>query len=243
MKLSYSISQIDSLTPSQLGAMYELMNAHYLDISIERFNADLEWKDEVILLHDQSHQIKGFSTIAWNPCNTATSEYDILFSGDTIIHKEHWGTQELVRGFCHRAGEWKARHSKKIYWYLISKGYRTYLYLPLFAKKFHPSPYEKNPELERIAATTSSCIFGDAWKTGEGLIRFPSSHGRLTPQLADDIENRMNNPYVSFFNSRNPRFSQGEELVCITEMTQPNLKRMAALGFEGGLSASQESGT
>ena len=211
--------------------MHQLMAAHYEEVTAERFNEDLSRKDEVILLLDSAGVIRGFTTIAWNPAGFQ-SEGDILFSGDTIIDRACWGTQELVKAFCRRAGEWRRIHDRRLFWFLISKGHRTYLYLPLFARHFHPHPDQVEPEMSALASKVAGALFGDAWKCDEGVIRFPASQGHLREEL---VVERGCNPWVRFFNESNPGHIHGEELVCITEMVEGNLRRVALQAFKEGM--------
>ena len=221
---------VASLTLAERSAMHALMTAHYEAVPRERFDRDLAHKDEVLVLLDAEHVIRGFTTIAWNPAGLMP-EGDILYSGDTIIDRACWGTQELVRAFCRRAGEWKQQHGRRLFWFLISKGHRTYLYLPLFARRFHPHPANGEPEWAGIAGRVAASLFGDAWKAEEGVIRFPSSHGHLRGEMS---VRRSGNPWVSYFLFRNPGHLQGEELVCLTEMDEANLRRGALASFREG---------
>lgn len=222
------------LTDGERDAMHALMTEHYEAVPRERFDADLAGKDEVLLLHDEAGGLRGFTTLAWNPAGVLPAG-DILFSGDTIIDRSCWGTQELVRAFCRRAGEWRATSGRPLFWFLLSKGHRTYLYLPVFARRFHPHPERAEPDWEKLASRVGAGMFGDAWKPDEGVIRFPASHGHLRGDLAATSRERRQNPWVRFFLERNPGYAQGEELVCLTEMSEDNLRRGALASFRVGL--------
>jgi hypothetical protein len=234
IQLASSIRDVASITAHEADAMHALMARHYEAVPRERFDADLAKKDEVVMLHDDTGTLRGFTTLAWNPAGVMP-EGDILFSGDTIIDESCWGSQELVRAFCQRAGAWRAKSGRRLFWLLISKGHRTYLYLPLFARRFHPHPEQEEPALERLAARVAETMFGNSWLPQDGVVRFDESHGHLRGDLADDTRARQDNPWVSFFLERNPRYDRGEELVCLTEMTDENLRRGALAAFrEGG---------
>jgi hypothetical protein len=228
--LKSSTRLVSSLTLVERRTMHNLMTAHYEAVPWERFEADLSAKDEVLMLHDAGANLCGFTTLAWNPAGQF-KEGDILFSGDTIIDRRYWGTQELVRAFCRRAGEWKAVSGRRLFWFLISKGHRTYLYLPLFARRFHPHPENQEAEWARLAGHVAARLFGESWKPVEGVIRFPSSQGHLREELAIG---RGTNPWVLYFLERNPGYARGEELVCFTEMGESNLRRGALTAFREG---------
>lgn len=210
--------------------MHELMTAHYEAVSREVFERDLSAKDEVLMLHNPDGMLCGFTTLAWNPGGDL-AEGDIMFSGDTIIDRRCWGTQELVRAFCRRAGKWKAAHGRPLFWFLISKGHRTYMYLPLFARRFHPHPENQETEWAMLAGKVATRLFGDNWKLEEGVIRFPSSLGHLREELTPGSRA---SPWFRYFEQRNPGHAQGEELVCLTEMDESNMRRGALAAFREG---------
>ena len=229
--LKSSTRLVSSLTLAERQAMHDLMTAHYEAVPWDRFEADLSAKDEVLLLHDMDETLRGFTTLAWNPVGHL-DEGDILFSGDTIIDRRCWGTQELVRAFCRRAGEWKAANGRRLFWFLISKGHRTYLYLPLFARRFHPHPENEETEWAGLAGRVANRLFGESWKPEEGVIRFPESQGHLREEW---VIGRDSNPWVHYFLECNPGYARGEELVCFTEMDESNLRRGALAAFREGI--------
>ncbi|MGB6220604.1 hypothetical protein [Haloferula sp.] len=232
--LSSRTVAIDDLTDDEKSRMFELFGAAYDCVSEPRFRDDLAWKDEVILLVDACDVIQGFTTLAFNPKGFRHELGDLLFSGDTIIDPAHWGSSELVRAFCERAGRWRAHHERRLFWMLISKGHRTFLFLPLYAKRFHPNPSSNENEFREVATTAARHLFAEAWCAADGVIRFPEAIGQLKPELADGSHRREGKRMVRFFLERNPGFAHGDELVCLTELSPSNLKRAALGGYLQG---------
>ena len=214
--------------------MFQLLEENYSSVSREIFYEDLGSKDFVGLLMDHANIIQGFTTIA---LRTRHPDYNVLFSGDTIITPKHWGSQELVRGFCNAAGSFLATSTKPLYWFLISKGHRTYLYLPLFTRKFFPDPNSQNEDLAAIAKTESMLMFPQYYDQEQGLLVFPESRGELRPELIAATLFRETNEYIRFFRERNPGFVRGNELVCITELSPSNLKGIAKRWLVRGMSS------
>ena len=229
-KLHYQLKPLQSLEAQECDRMFTLMTSNYDHVCIERFKQDLAWKQYIILLKDGFEIIQGFSTLAINPQGTGTTDYTILYTGDTIIEPAYWGSQELVKAFCITAGQiLRLNSNKKLYWYLISKGHRTYLYLPLFFKRYFPSTDEarENPAHLTIIDRCSTLIFGNAWNASRGILSFVENQGCLNKELAQSTYARAHHPHVAHFLKLNPGFYKSDELVCLTEISTNNMRRMA----------------
>jgi hypothetical protein len=178
-------------------------------------------KDVVILLRDRSHQqVCGFSTQMILRQRFGGREVRALFSGDTIIAPSHWGDQELRRGWCrYAAAALTAEPGVPLYWFLMTKGYRTYLYLPVFFRDFFPHYDRETPrELQSLLDGFARQKFGDAYDASSGLIRFTETG---VP------ERRAHDPHVKFFLQHNPGYVNGVELACITEISHENIRPFA----------------
>ena len=228
--LYYILVQKEDLKDEETHRMYELMISNYSEITPEIFQKDLDQKQLIGLIKDVSDRIQGFTTYAVDPAGTDGSNHHIIFSGDTIIDPKHWGTQILMKGWCHTIGRIIASdNNKNWYWYLLSKGHRTFMYLPLFFKQYYPSPLpaDNHDCLAEIADITSTKLYGDSWKKDLGIIRFDHYHSALNVELAEATFKKTNSPFVRFFLERNPEFHKGDELVCIAHLHPDNLIRTA----------------
>ena len=216
--------------------MYELMQSHYDHVTKKRFDDDLDAKDGAIILYDENDQIQGFSTLVWY--SDVLGDSDVVFSGDTIIDRKHWGSRELVNEFCRLCGERFASHDRPLHWFLISKGHRTYQFLPLFSKQWHPMPDRYDEKLADDAAQCAQKLFGDAcWCEDSGVLRFKDSLGQMKPDVAAATQQRKQNSYVEFFCERNPGYKSGDELVCLVNMHEENLRGTALRAFRKGMGA------
>src|SRR5437016_3275828 len=212
----------------RLFALYEL---YYEGADRKRFFDDLDEKDCVILLID-GEEIAGFST-------QRVFEFGrvrVLFSGDTIIDPRHWGTQELVRAWCRFAGRTKAQApDAPLYWFLISKGHRTYMYLPLFFARFHPSCDHTPTAFESdLMHSLGESRYGDRYNPATGLIDEVAPLDRLRPEI-DSAPGRARNRHVAYFIDRNPRYAGGVELLCLTEIAAENMRSFARREMERGM--------
>jgi hypothetical protein len=237
--LHAQIREIDALSADDKGDMFALYAQYYDSTSEETFLADLSDKDHVFLLFDRSGQLQGFSTLV-----VLTHEHDgvvrrMIFSGDTIIHHEHWGEQTLAFAWIRFAGRIKARQPQTpLDWFLIVKGHRTYRYLPVFSRRYypawsHPTPPETKAWMDRLARVR----FGEHYDPVTGLLRFPRSRGYLRQNWAAVPEEDRHRPEVRFFLERNPGYTHGHELVCLTELHENNLKPLARRLFLQGMNA------
>ena len=180
-----------------------------------------------------------FTTLYVGEHSIAGQTVRSVFSGDTIIHHEFWGEQALPHAWCQFTGELKAQQPDvPLYWFLIVKGHRTYRYLRVFSKKFYPVYSESTPEsLQTIMDHLGHARFNQNYHKASGLIQFPTSHGHLKPQWTGIDAKAVKNRDVNFFLQRNPNHHAGDEMVCLTELTESNLQRYAlaafTLGFNG----------
>lgn len=239
--LTFKLHMRTSLTSRDKDRMFALMDANYNRMDRSVFESDLFKKDYVGLIYDEKDIIQGFTTFAVNPGGTGNEVYQVIFSGDTVISPEHWGTQVMMRMWCLTVGSIIGTDmSKKWYWYLLSKGHRTYLYLPFFFKTYYPSPeqHERSKEYHLIADDVSKALYPDYWNPSKGVIEFDNSMGELVPELADATYKKANSTFVKFFLTQNPNFYKGNELVCITEISLENTIRAAHTVIKEGIAHS-----
>ncbi|MDZ7846362.1 MAG: hypothetical protein U5L96_06150 [Owenweeksia sp.] len=236
-KLSHHFTSPARLEQEQLKRMYRLMEENYDCVSFAAFKKDLSGKDYVSLLVDENLQIQGFSTYALNPAGTGTENYNILFSGDTIINPEYWGSRILAKSWAEVVGTLLKKYpAKKLYWLLISKGHRTFMYLPVFFNEFVPHiDMEGKAHLTEIAARSATKMFGQSFKPKTGLIEFEKSHGQLKESLAHGTVEKQQHEWINFFVQQNPRFYEGVELVCLAEISEANMKPLGWRMIEQGM--------
>ena len=239
-RLQAQVRERAALAASDVARMYALYAAYYDGTSFALFADDLAAKSHVIELM-AGGTLYGFSTLAVLPFEHRGAANVALFSGDTIIDQSHWGEQALVAAFCRFAGRLRAQRAAPLYWLLISKGYRTYRYLSLFARSYYPQHGALTPPAmqERLDALAQR-KFGDAFDAGTGVVRFPQSRGHLKPAWADVRDHLRQHDVVRFFLARNPGYAAGDELVCLTELAADNLRSFARRAFVEGLHAADE---
>jgi hypothetical protein len=225
---------VAALRDAERREMFALYERYYEGTSYARFAADLADKSRVLVLRDESGALCGFSTLASYEREFNGQRLGVLFSGDTVVDERHWGQQALAFAWLRLAGEMKSqRPAMPLYWFLISKGHRTYRYLSAFSREFHPAPDRATPVgTAGLMAFLARDRFGDAYDERTGVLRFPRSLGQLRGAYAAVPPAHRRLPEVAFFLERNPGYARGDELVCLCELRADNLRPMARRAFQ-----------
>lgn len=212
--------------------MFALYDRYYGGGDATTFRADLDDKSHLIWLVE-SDRLRGFSTLATQTFRTSGHEARAVFSGDTIIDHEYWGEQALARAFCRFAGTLKAeRPEQPLYWFLISKGYRTYRYLHAFAHRYFPHPHEATPpDFQACMNELARERFGSAYRADLGIVRFEPVRGYLRAPWNSVRDGLQPRPEVRHFLDRNAGYVDGDELVCLAELSESNLRSIARREF------------
>lgn len=228
MELEPHIVARNRLTDAIREDMYALHARHFANVRRQRFMDDLDEKDWVILLQKRGGGVAGFSTQKLMQPVGASGAARFLFSGDTIVEREHWNTPFIAGCFGHLMLKLMDRYGEDdLYWFLISKGFRTYRFLPVFFNRFWPAPDLETPRA--MAALLSAAAlrrYGESFDPASGLIRIQGGD-HLSSELAEVPQARRHDPHVAFFLKRNPRFAEGEELACLAPIRRDNLNAYA----------------
>jgi len=204
------------LTGAEIEAMWVLFQEHYDQAERAIFQRDLDGKDWVILVRDAEEQIQGFSTLALYQTTTAGRPHSVVYSGDTIIRPEFWGTPELPRTWIKTVLKASDGMVQPLYWLLISAGYKTYRFLPICFKQFYPCcTCPTPPEVQAILDQLAIQRFGSDYSAETGVTRFRVGATPLRAGIAEVTAERLKDPHVAFFVERNPGYAQGDELVCL----------------------------
>lgn len=230
MRLQGKIIEVDTLSVAQRDRMFELMTAYFDGVNRTMFDEDLREKRWVILLHDYiTGEIEGFSTQMILERTIDGADFKAVFSGDTIIHKDYWGDSELVRIWGRFIVSLIQKYREaKLYWFLISMGYKTYRFLPIFFKEFYPRYDKPIPPFEkRLLDIFGNMKYPQEYNSKLGIIHPMKAKAYLKPGVADINSHLLKNPHINFFLRKNPLYHEGDELACIAELTEGNLKPIA----------------
>ena len=216
---------VADLTTCERDRMYSLMTSHFARVTRGRFEQDLSEKTWVCVVTDlASGQMIGFSTLMRFNAEVGGEPVEALFSGDTIVAREHWGQQVLHRTMGQLMLSLAEQSpTKRTYWLLICSGYKTYRFLPLFSREFYPRYNACTPSgVRRLIDTLAGDKFGSEYYPDAGIVRFDEPTP-LRPGVADIDARRLRDSHISFFVRANPGHLMGDELVCIAEVAPTNL--------------------
>src|SRR5688572_28149075 len=145
------------LGPQQRRAMHALLDAHFEGSDYDRFCRDLEEKNWVILL-EQGNELVGFSSLLVYETAHAGEPLSVVYSGDTIVRRDAWGSSALARTWIASVNQLRQLYPRgRYYWLLITSGFRTYHFLPLFWREFYPrhdaaTPADVKDLIDHLAA-------------------------------------------------------------------------------------------
>ena len=106
---------------------------------------------------------------------------------------------------------------------MLSKGYKTYRFLPLFFREFYPRPEKPlPPEIQQVINHLGRLKFPDDYDTRRGVVTARAGKDCLRHDVAPLTAERLRDPYVRFFAERNPEHARGEELCCLAPLTRAN---------------------
>ncbi|NEQ51238.1 MAG: hypothetical protein F6K11_14055 [Leptolyngbya sp. SIO3F4] len=213
---------ISHLSDDDREAMYRLLTHHFSGVTPAIFTNDLVNKNWVILIKDKQSQLKGFSTLRLYDVAVNHEDLSVVYSGDTIVDPKAWSSATLPRAWIQAINQ--LRHpNKRLFWLLISSGFRTYRLLPTFWQVFYPRYDQPTPiAMQQLMDQLAQQQFGHAYHHKTGIVRFAHPQ-KLSPILGTIPPERRDDPHIHFFEQANPNHSQGDELVCLTEICVENL--------------------
>lgn len=214
---------------SEIGGALErdmlALHARYFEgVTAHQFRRDLAEKDWAVLIREEDGRLAGFSTLRVDRLRWRGGPLTLLSSGDTIVAPEAWHSSILSRTWIESALRIHehAPHGPLL-WLLLSSGYRTYRFLPVFWREFFPRFDRPTPWATReLMRALARHRYGACFDADVGVVRFPRPAILRAPLRAVSDSRRID-PHVAFFLDANPGHERGDELVCLTELADRNL--------------------
>ena len=208
------------LREADVFAMERLYREFYVGADEADFRRDLEEKDYAILLRGTG--VCGFSTMKL----VEVVGMRVLFSGDTVVETSQRGQWGLAGGFGHMIKFVERMFpDETAYWFLISKGARTYRFLPTFFRRYVPGPVA-DADLSARLARVASALYPREYNPATGVLHFVGKKDRLRGDLL-----RMDTESVRF-RALNPGWMNGDELCCLAPLATDNLNRLGVRVIE-----------
>jgi hypothetical protein len=230
MTLHSKVRLRSDLSSHDIDAMYGLMTRHYDNTSFPIFLDDLNEKQWIIELRDDATgALKGFSTQRLIEAVVDGEMVTALFSGDTIVDRDCWGSPLLAVAWGQLAVRiMEQKQDRNLYWFLICKGFRTYRFLSVFFEEFSPCwNRETSPYHQRILETFAIQKFGSQYDAARGILKANQEAYRIKSEIDQLSDHRRDDPHIAFFFERNPGFQQGDELCCLARLSVSNFSRAA----------------
>jgi hypothetical protein len=215
------------VSPQERSDMYSLFARYYDNVNRATFEGDLDDKQWVLHLRNPDGCIAGFSTLQVYAHSGSAGPAVILYSGDTIVERACRRHGDLAGAFGHLLLRAVREHPGiPVYWLLTTKGVRTYRFLPVFFKTFYPAFDRRMPNRTRqLLDEVAAAKFGPEYSPATHIV---SHHGRrdwLCAAERDAVLERRSDPHIRFFLEKNPGYVKGDELACISEMSEENLNK------------------
>lgn len=210
--------RVTTLEAPLVDDMWRLFARYYDDVDRDAFARDLRAKRDVLLLLDRERgTLAGFSTLHAYERTVDGRRTMVIFSGDTVCDERYWGQRALHGAFLRYALRVKFAHPlKPVYWFLISKGYKTYLLLARNFPEFWPRHDRATPRWQRrLLDALATEKYGEAWLPARGLLHFTLPQGRLRSGVAPIGAVERTDPHIRFFDTANPHAADGDELCCL----------------------------
>ena len=213
----------DEISSDMVDAMHLLLADHFHGVSRKQFERDLSEKSHVVLIH-KSDKLVGFSTLLAYETHFDNEPCSVIYSGDTIVSPEAWGSTALFRAWIAAVKELRHEFPRgNLYWLLLTSGFRTYRLLPVFWREFFPRfELPTPPSTDRLLHHLARERFNKAYDEAAGIVRFAEPQ-RLREDLCEVPKGRTRDDHIAFFLSKNPNHARGDELVCITLLDDTNL--------------------
>jgi len=229
----------ESLTRADRNELFRLLSGHFEGVTESQFAQDLDEKDWVLRIR-RGDRLVGFTTLQVYATDFEGRAVNVVYSGDTITDADVWGSPVLARAWIAMVRDIQAsRLDAPWYWLLLSSGYRTYRFLPVFWREFWPCvSHDTPPAMARLLVHLATQRFGPRTPDGigfcaaTGIVRFAHPQ-RLRGDLARIPDGKLRDAHVDFFLRHNPTHADGDELVCLTDLGDHNLTAAGARMLRG----------
>ncbi|CUS40349.1 MAG: hypothetical protein KBT77_09500 [Thalassolituus oleivorans] len=224
-RLSCKFFAINQVSVPMLLEMHTIFNNYYENADLDTFILDMSKKSGVFVLKDLTNKrIVGFSTWTEMPITYKGEQAIGVFSGDTIVEEAYWGNKAMHTAFALQAVKTKLKNrGAKVFWLLISKGYKTFLLMTNNVPVHYPSinpDNQRNADLKEVVDTYCKALYPYAYDEKNQLLDFGDNYHALKSHVATISPSmRAENRNIQLFERLNPTWQRGTELPCVAEIS------------------------
>jgi len=208
---------LNNITVQDIRDMFKVFCRYYDNVALDQFVTDLGKKTGAFIVRRQRDDaIVGFSTFGVYRMQVDGREIKGVFSGDTVLEKEHWGNRAINAAFVKRV-LWEAIKNPLTpqYWFLISKGYKTFLLLTRNFPEYYPHPPQKNDHPQHIAESYCDTLFPGKLDRQSMVLDFGDGYNCLKGDVTPITRELRQQADIAFFEKCNPDWERGTELPCV----------------------------
>lgn len=209
--------RLDHISVQEVREMFKVFCRYYENTSLEQFISDLNRKSGAFIIRRKvDNAIVGFSTMGIYHMTVDGKKIRGIFSGDTILEKEYWGNRAMNAAFVKRL-VWEAIKDPFTpqYWFLISKGYKTFLLLTRNFPDYYPHPEHDNPHMKHIVEAYCDKLFPGKLDRDAMVLDFGEGSNCLKSDVTPISAEQRQETDIAFFEKRNPQWERGTELPCV----------------------------
>ena len=154
----------EAVTAAQRDEMFALLAQHFEGVTRGQFERDLAEKNWVVEIR-RDGRLLGFSTLLVAEENFDGGALTAIYSGDTIVAPEAWGSPALARTWIAAVDHLRAEFpDRPCWWLLLTSGFRTYRFLPVFWREFFPRHDAPTPpHARRLLGHLAHARYGDRY--------------------------------------------------------------------------------
>jgi hypothetical protein len=206
--------------------IYLLLCTYFDGVQRNSFDSHLDQSNWVMLIREiGSGVLRGFSSFHLYETWFNGEPIAVVQSRDTAVDPCGWPNSVLPRAWMAvaRTLHQEYRH-RSLYWLLLCSNYRTFRSSATLWRQFYPKPDSHAATMvwpELVENLLESC--DDVRYDRERNIATLAHGWQLRDSLQRIPPPRAKDPDIRFFADRNPGYSQGQRLVCLTEIHPGNL--------------------
>jgi len=232
---------LKDISVKDISDMFRVFCRYYENTSIDQFIADLGKKQGAFIVRRRvDNVIVGFSTLGVYTMMVDGKKVRGIFSGDTILEKDYWGNRAINAEFVKRVLIEAIKDPfTPQYWFLISKGYKTFLLLSRNFPNYFPHPSQENPHMKNIVEAYCEQLFPGCLNRESMVLDFGDGYNCLKNNVTPITDEQRQEEDIAFFEQKNPEWTRGCELPCaarvdFTTFFQVILPQILKLVFKPG---------